>query len=121
MRDARYQVRPATYRVDRLVLDVRYRHGAYVCDTVSRASLHVEAIAWLKKLFPEPAAGAFTFDSFIADATASSVRNQGDIYFVFSCFFDWARGDKQRIKSRSKGLNLKRAATLMAVCLQPFF
>jgi hypothetical protein len=41
MRDARYQVRPATYRVDRLVLDVRYRNGACVCDTVSRASLHV--------------------------------------------------------------------------------
>ena len=81
----------------------------------------VHLFMWLKKLFPEPVPGAFTFDIFIADAAASSVRNQGDIYFMFFCFFDWARGDKQRIKSRSKSLNVKRAATLMAVCLQQSF
>ena len=80
----------------------------------------VHLFMWLKKLFPEPVPGAFTFDIFIADAAASSVRNQGDIYFMF-CFVIGRGGDKQRIKSRSKGLNLKRAATLMAVCLHPCF
>jgi hypothetical protein len=55
----------------------------------------VHLFMWLKKLFPEPVPGAFTFDIFIADAAASSVRNQGDIYFMF-CFFHWARGGQTK-------------------------